>query len=303
MPPVLPQLDLATAAVTLVNRMHRTRRWMWSTHIKALSNIHAAPYHQPLYTKCEARRRRDGVTAKDGGSERGLPLREGDAGTSAAAHRQQRLPPRPTTPLAEPDRISVPGCDVGLRRVSGRYRAAESPRRLFQPARGRGSTDSSGESISASRERSAFSGAAHVGIPPPPCRRVRSAAAGRGTRAEPAPVLAVRPAEAHGAGVAGAVLPQDGTPLGTQRRDTSPDRPRGDGRGGDLADRSHETRNPPAVLGLWPPSYGGGRNCAGQRRPCPPRTESVGARYPPPCAVRGSTPTQRRSSACDATAV
>lgn len=50
MPSDLLQLDLATAAIALVNRMHRTRRWKWSTHAKALSNIRAALLNLPLYT-------------------------------------------------------------------------------------------------------------------------------------------------------------------------------------------------------------------------------------------------------------
>ncbi|KPA73100.1 TATE DNA transposon [Leptomonas pyrrhocoris] len=55
MPSDLLQLDLATAALTLVNRMHRARRWKWSTHTKALSNIRAALFNLPLYSNVQKR--------------------------------------------------------------------------------------------------------------------------------------------------------------------------------------------------------------------------------------------------------
>lgn len=53
MPSDLLRLDLATAAITLVNGMHKARRWKWATHAKALSNIRAALLNLPLYTNAK----------------------------------------------------------------------------------------------------------------------------------------------------------------------------------------------------------------------------------------------------------
>ncbi|KPA73093.1 TATE DNA Transposon [Leptomonas pyrrhocoris] len=53
MPADLLRVDLATAAATLVTRIHRARRWQWSTHTKALSKMRAALYNLPLYTNVQ----------------------------------------------------------------------------------------------------------------------------------------------------------------------------------------------------------------------------------------------------------
>jgi hypothetical protein len=50
MPSDLLQMDLPTAAITLVNRMHTARRWKWSTYAKALPNFRAALLEPPIYT-------------------------------------------------------------------------------------------------------------------------------------------------------------------------------------------------------------------------------------------------------------
>ncbi|KAH9597477.1 hypothetical protein LSM04_008929 [Trypanosoma melophagium] len=69
-------------------------------------------------------------------------------------------------------------------------------------------------------------------------------------------------------------------PVDTERSDATPGRAGGFGGRAYALNRTYPRRHSATVPGLWPPTDAGGRNSAGQRRPCPPRAEFLGNKAP-----------------------